>query len=144
MIPSRHISLSAALALFVLPAAASAAPSFRGAVELSDGTQVRQELPPKPLYLTNAQREQIRRAVLTEHTEVEFRMASTKPAKDFTSSVGAKLPPAIKPMGLPQALLGQLPQLANYGYAKVKNQVLIVDATTGKVVDMFSETHPVS
>jgi hypothetical protein len=144
MIPSGRISFCAGLALLVLPAAAHAEPSIPGAVQLSDGTQVPQALPPKPLHLTNAQREQIRRVVLTEHVEVEFRMASTKSAKDFTPSVGAKLPSAIKPMGLPQTLLAQMPQLANYGYTKVKNQVLIVDATTGKVVDIFSETQPLN
>jgi hypothetical protein len=29
------------------------------------------------------QREQIRKAVLTEHNEIEFRLATTKAAKDF-------------------------------------------------------------
>jgi hypothetical protein len=141
---SRSVPLCAALALLVLPAAAWSAAAEPGAVILSDGTQVPQIMPPGPLQLDNPQREQIRKAVLTEHTEVEFQLPETKPAKDFNPTVGAKLPSSLTPVGLPQPLLTQLPQLRNYDYLKVKNQVLIVNAMTHTIVDMFSETQPVT
>ena len=54
-----------------------------GAVELSNGAKVPQNPSLPKLNLTNMQREQIRKAVLTEHNEIEFRLATTKAAKDF-------------------------------------------------------------
>ena len=42
---------------------------------------------------------------------------------------------------MPQALLAQLPQLADYDYVKVKNQVLIVNMMSKTIVDVFPETH---
>jgi hypothetical protein len=80
--------------------------------------------------------------VLTEHTDVEFQLPNTKPAKDFVPSVGAKLPPGLELMAMPQALFAKQPQLANYGYLKMKNQVLIVNEMTHTIVDIFSETRP--
>ena len=140
----RCIPFCAAMALLILPAAASSAAAEPGAVILSDGTQVPQIIPLGPLQLDKAQREQVRKAVLTAHTEVEFQLPETKPAKDFNPVVGAKLPSGLMPMGMPQALLAKQPQLADYGYVKVKNQVLIVNAMSNTIVDMFSETQPVT
>jgi hypothetical protein len=115
-----------------------------GAVELSNGTKVAQNPALPKLNLTNNQREQIRKGVLTEHTEVEFRLKATKGAKNFTPAVGAKLPKGVKGYSLPSAVLSQLPQLRDYTYVKMKDQVLIVDAMTGKIVDVFSETLPIT
>jgi hypothetical protein len=142
MTASRCILFCAALAMLIPPAAASAA-AEPGAVILSNGTQVPQIMPPGPLQLDNAQREQIRKAVLTRHTEVEFQLPNTKKAKDFNPTIGAKLPKGLTPMGMPQDLLAKQPQLADYGYLKLKNQVLIVNAMSLTIVDMFSETQPV-
>jgi hypothetical protein len=66
--------------------------NMQGVVEVSNGAKVPQNPSLPKLNLTNTQREQIRRAELTEHNEVEFRLAATKPAKDFTPFVGAKIP----------------------------------------------------
>jgi hypothetical protein len=33
----------------------------------------------------------------------------------------------------------QIPQLADYGYAKMKDQILLVDAMMGKIVDIIPE-----
>ena len=90
------------------------------------------------------QREQIRKTVLTEHNEVEFRLKATKPAKDFTPAVGATLPKGVKAQSLPTAVLSRIPELRNYMYVKMKDQVLIVNGMTNKIVDMFSETQPLS
>lgn len=51
--------------------------SVHGAVELNNGTKVPQNPSLPKLNLTNMQREQIRKAVLTEHNEVEFRLTAT-------------------------------------------------------------------
>jgi hypothetical protein len=96
------------------------------------------------LHLTNAQREQVRKAVLTTHNNVEFQLAETKSAKDFEPKVGVTLPQGLVPDGFPDSVIGQLPQLRDYAYLKMKDQVLIVDAISRKIVDVFSETQPLT
>jgi len=126
------------------PAIALAQLGTKTPIDQSNGTK----LPANPslpkLELTNPQREQIRKAVLTEHNDIQFRLKATQPAKDFTPAVGAKLPSSVKAQALPQPVLSQMPQLRNYWYVKMKDQVLIVDGTTNKIVDIFSETQPVT
>jgi hypothetical protein len=115
----------------------------QNAAELSNGTKVAPNPSLPKLNLTNTQREQIRKAVLTEHTEVEFRLKSTKAAKDFTPAVGAKLPKGVKALSLPTSVLSQIPELRDYFYVKMKDQVLIVNGMTNKIVDVFSATQPI-
>jgi hypothetical protein len=122
----------------------TARPGASSAVELSGGTRLPANPPLPKLHLTNPQREQIRKAVLTEHNEVQFRLATTKSARDFTPSVGAKLPKGVKAQSLPEPVLSQIPELRDYYYVKMKDEVLIVDGMTGTIVDMFSETQPVT
>jgi hypothetical protein len=125
-------------------AISSAQPNEQGAVELSNGTRVPQNPSFPKLDLTNQQREQIRKTVLTEHNEVEFRQIATKAAKDFTPAVGVTLPKGVKPHSLPTRVLSQIPQLRDYMYVKMKDQVLIVNGMTNRIVDMFPETQPLS
>lgn len=141
----RTPSIFAALAIALGGSALSLAqPNVRGAVELSNGTNVAQNPSLPKLNLTNMQREQIRKAVLTEPNEVEFRLKSTKPAKDFTPAVGAPIPKGVKAQSLPTPVLSQMPELRNYMYVKMKDQMLIVNGMTNKIVDMFAETQPLS
>jgi hypothetical protein len=121
-----------------------AQPNGQGAVELSNGTKVPQNPSLPKLNLTNVQREQIRKTVLTEHNEVEFRLKATKPAKDFTPAIGATLPKGVKAHSLPTQVLSQIPELRDYKYVKMKDQVLIVNGMTNKIVDLFPETQPLS
>ena len=115
-----------------------------GAVDFSNGTKVPQNPSLPKLSLTNPQREQIRKAVLPEHNEIEFELKTTKGAKDFTPAVGAALPKGVKPHSLPRPVLAQMPELRDYMYVKMKDQVLIVSGMTNKIVDIFSETQPLS
>lgn len=138
--PLRISLICAAAALLAMTVAAPAADT-RGAVELSGGNDVPQNQKPPKLNLTDPQRDTIRKALLTKDTEVEFNEKATKPAKDFTPAVGVKLPSPIKATPMPQALLAQLPQLADYDYVKVKNQILIVNMMNKTIVDVFPETH---
>lgn len=131
-----------ALTILALTGAALGADANRGAVELSGGNQVPQNPSPQQLTLNAAQREQVRKALLTKHSEVEFRLKSTKSAKDFTPQVGAKLPKGVKPDGLPSELTQQIPALADYGYAKMKDQILLVNAMSGKIAAMIPESKP--
>ena len=141
--PSYRIAAAAALLAIVAATPAAAQSNASGAVELSNGAKVGQKVTLPKLSLSNAQREQIRKAVASQNSDVEFRLKAVKKAKDFTPQVGAKLPKGVKPLGLPGAVLAKLPQLGDYGYVTMKNQVLLVDALTMKIVDVFSETQPV-
>jgi hypothetical protein len=141
----RASTIIAALAIMLGGAALSLAQeNAQGAVELSNGTKVPQNPSLPKLNLTNTQREQIRKAVLTEHNEVEFRLQATKSAKDFTPAVGAKIPRGVKAQSLPTPVLSQMPELRDYMYVKMKDKVLIVNGMTNKIVDVFPETEPLS
>jgi hypothetical protein len=127
--------------LLTTSAVAPAADSTHGAVMQSGGSISQNPSLPK-LNLNSAQREQVRQALLTKHTEVEFRLKATKSAKDFTPKIGAKLPKGVKPDGLPSELTQKIPQLADYGYAKMKDQILIVNGLDGKIAEIIPETQP--
>ena len=132
---------TSALAPVLSPGLAPAADNTRGAVEQSGGNIVPQN-PSLPQHLSDAQRERIRQTLLTKDTEVEFRLKTTQAAKDFNPKIGAQLPKGVKPDGLPSELTQQIPQLADYGYAKMKDQILLVNAMTGKIVAIIPETQP--
>jgi hypothetical protein len=133
-----------ALAIILGGSAVSLAANVQGAVELSNGTEVPQNPSLRKLNLTNMQREQIRKIVLTEHNDVQFRLKTTKSAKDFTPAVGATLPKGVKAQSLPTPVLSQISELRDYMYVKMKDRVLIVNGMTNKIVDVFPETQPVS
>jgi hypothetical protein len=141
----RSPTIVATLAIMLAGTALSQAQqNVQGAVELSNGTKVPQNPSLPKLNLTNMQREQIRKSVLTEHNEIEFRLAATKAAKDFTPAVDAKIPKGVKAQSLPTPVLSEMPELRDYMYVKMKDQVLIVNGMTNKIVDVFSETQPLS
>src|SRR5262245_13409742 len=142
--PSRFIYTSVVLLMAATaPAFAQDNTKTQGAVELSNSTKVPQAANLPKLNLTNEQREQVRKAVLGQNTEVEFHLKTTKGAKDFTPHVGAKLPKGVTGHSLPPPVLTKLPQLRDYKYVTMKDQVLIVNAMTKKIVDLFPEIKPV-
>jgi hypothetical protein len=122
---------------FAVPAVA-AGPSA-GAVEQMVPPPVAQNPKPPPLQLSDDQRAKIRQAVSGENTEVQFSLKSNKPAQAFAPSVGAKIPAGLHPHTLPPPLLTEMPALKRYTYLKFKQQVLIVDPMSRKIVDMFAE-----
>jgi len=125
-----------ALAVSVPPVAAG---PQSGAVEQTVPPPVAQNQKPPPLKLSDDQRAKIRQAVNGENTEVQFTIAPNKPAKGFAPSVGAKIPAGLKPHTLPPPLLADMPALKRYTYLKFKQQVLIIDPMSRKIVDMFPE-----
>ncbi len=135
---TRDLLLCSAL-LLAMSALAPAADNTRGAVEQSGGNIVPQNPSLPKLHLNDAQRERIRQTLMTKDTEVEFRLKTTQSAKDFTPKIGAALPKGVKPDGLPSELTQQIPGLADYGYSKMKDQILLVDEMTGKIVDIIPE-----
>lgn len=128
----------AVLALAVSLPAEAAGPGS-GAVEQTIPPAVGQNQKPPPLQLTDDQRAKIRQAVRGENTEVQFSLKSNKPAESFQPKVGAKIPAGLKPHTLPPPVLSEMPVLKRYTYLKFKQQVLIIDPTSGKIVDMFPE-----
>ena len=130
---TRKLFLCSAL-LLAMSVSAPAADDTRGAVEQSGGSLPQNPSLPK-LNLNDDQRQQIRQTLLTKHTEV-------KSAEDFTPKIGAKLPTDVNPDGLPSELTQQVPQLADYGYAKMKDQILLINEMTGEIVDVIPESQP--
>jgi hypothetical protein len=138
---ARGTFIGAAVALMALAQAAPAAQNNpqtnAGGISLSKGGTVPPTANLTPLHLTDAQRTQVRQALAGHQTQVEFTSKKTKPAKDFTPAVGATLPTGVTAQPLPGAVTQKIPQLADYTYVKMKDQVLIVNGMTHKVVDVF-------
>ncbi len=140
----RCLSKSASLAGVILAISALAVPAGAagpgsGAVEQTIPPPVAQNAKPPPLQLSDDQRAKIRQAVSGENTEVQFSLKSNKPSQGFAPSVGAKIPAGLHPHTLPPPLLAEMPVLKHYSYLKFKQQVLIVDPMSRKIVDMFPE-----
>jgi len=125
-------------------AAAAAVPALAagpgsGAVEQTIPPPVAQNPKPPPLQLSADQRAKIQQVLKGENTEVQFSLKSNKPSQGFQPSVGAKIPAGLHPHTLPPPLLAEMPVLKRYTYLKFKQQVLIIDPMSRKIVDMFPE-----
>jgi hypothetical protein len=138
---SRHAWLAAAVAVLAAGPAAAAnnAANNQGAVEQTTPPPVAQNPQLPPLHLSDDQRAKVRQALSGVNTEVEFQQKSTKPAQSFAPTVGAKIPKGLHPHALPTPLTQQVPTLKRYTYLKFKQQVLIVNPMSRKIVDMFPE-----
>lgn len=112
-----------------------------GDVVLSAGpTAVTQKSSPPPLSLSDEQRTKIKQVLSTKDSEVSFLLKDTKPAKSVDPRIGEKLPSGLKAHALPPPLIYEIPVLKRYSYLKFKQQVLIVNPMTHKIVDMFPES----
>lgn len=90
--------------------------------------------PKPPLKLTDAQRQQVSQAVGKEDT-------LAKAPADFQPTIGAKMPTQAKLAAhpLPRPLIYRVPELKQYYYARLPDQVLIIDPMTSKVVDIIAQ-----
>lgn len=132
---TRFMPALAALALLATAASASACENY-GAVELSDGTVVPQTVALPTRDLTYEQREEIRQALLTEHADAEIQLASD--TSGFVPEVGARLPEGVTAYSLPRPMLTGLPRLREFTYVLMNHDALIVQASTGAIVDTFA------
>ena len=82
--------------------------------------------------LTETQRSAIAEAVRRENKAVE-------PSVSFVASVGAPVPPVIELYILPDAMLAEVPAAKRVKYTVVKNQLLLVDPVTMRVVDIIPQ-----
>jgi hypothetical protein len=107
-----------ALACGIGAAAAQVAPS--GQPQTSGGA---------PVQLDAAQRA----AIITAVRDVKI----APPGHSFNTSVGAGVPPSIELNYLPVAALSQAPEARALKYTMVQNQVVLVDPTNMRIVDVI-------
>jgi hypothetical protein len=110
-----------------------------GAVEQTIPPPVSQNPQVPPLHLSDDQRAKVRQALSRLNSEVEFQQKSTKSAQSFAPAVGQKIPKGLHPHALPTPLTKEVPALKRYTYLKFKQQVLIINPMSRKIVDMFPE-----
>jgi hypothetical protein len=82
------------------------------------------------LQLTNAQKLAIANAISRAGGEPASRI-------NFPTSVGAPVPPSIELYVLPDAALSAVPDAKFVKYTTVQNQIVLVDPTTMRVVDLI-------
>ena len=70
-----------------------------------------------------------------------MRQDSAKAASpvNFIASVGAPVPPSIELYVLPDSILAQLPEAKAVKYTVVQNQIVLVDPTTMRVVEVIRQ-----
>jgi len=84
------------------------------------------------LNLTNAQQKEIWQSVNKQN------MKDTTPA-GFRPTVGAVVPSSIKLHALPGDATRQVPAVKSYDYAMLQNDVLLIDPTSKKIVDIIRQ-----
>jgi hypothetical protein len=134
----------AALAAAMSASIATSAVFNVGAAENAQSGAVTQSVPPPvsqqpsipPLQLSDEQRTKISDAVAAEHSDVSFALKKAKSAENFAPSIGAALPKGLTPHPLPRPLVYEIPVLKRYSYVKFKDEVLIVNPMTRKIVEM--------
>jgi len=90
--------------------------------------------PSAPLALTPTQRTAILNAVRQD----SVKPGTTMPP-DFPVSVGVQLPASLALKILPDAALAQVPAAKTVQYTVIKNQVVLVDTTNMRVVDIINQ-----
>jgi hypothetical protein len=86
------------------------------------------------LSLTPSQRAAIYQKVSREKDKVR-----TPPPANIQVSIGAQLPASLELYVLPDDVGAEVPATKFYRYTVVQNQVVIVDPTTMKVVDIIRQ-----
>lgn len=66
------------------------------------------------------------------------RAVSQRAPSDFSPSVGTTVPNDITLRSIPTAVTGRLPALKPYQYARIPNELLIVNPSDKKVVDVIN------
>jgi hypothetical protein len=95
-------------------------------------TQSKAMSQPSQLRLSAAQKTAILSAVLQDRAKIT-------PPPNFQASVGAQVPPSIELYILPSDAMAQAPELRSLKYTMAQNQVLLVDPTTMRVIDIIRQ-----
>lgn len=99
---------------------------------LQEGTIGRSDPTTAQLRLSETQKSAIAEAVRRENKAAE-------PSVSFVASVGAPVPPAIELYILPDAVLAEVPAAKTVKYTVVKNQLVLVDPTNMRVVEIIPQ-----
>jgi hypothetical protein len=99
---------------------------------IQDGTIGRGDPFSTQLRLSETQKSAIADAVRRENKAVE-------PSVSFVASVGAPVPPVIELYILPDAILAEVPAAKRVKYTVVKNQLLLVDPVTMRVLEIIPQ-----
>jgi hypothetical protein len=100
--------------------------------ELQDGTVGRGDPTVSSLRLTAEQKTRIADSVRKSKKTVT-------PPPSFVAAVGAPVPPAIELYLLPDEVLEEVPGTKTVKYTMLQNQVVLVDPTTMRVVDIIPQ-----
>jgi hypothetical protein len=87
---------------------------------------------PSQLKLSPAQRTAVLNAVREDGAKI------TAPT-NFQASVGGPVPPSIELYTLPSGAMSQSPELRVLKYTMAQNQVVLVDPTTMRVIDIIRQ-----
>jgi Protein of unknown function (DUF1236) len=99
---------------------------------IQDGTTGRGDPYSAQLRLSETQKSAIAEAVRRDNKAVE-------PSVSFVASLGAPVPPVIELYILPDAILADVPAAKRVKYTVVKNQVLLVDPVTMRVLEIIPQ-----
>jgi hypothetical protein len=99
---------------------------------IQDGTIGRGEINSPQWRLTDAQKSEIAAAVRRDNK-------ATEPSISFVAQVGAPVPPAIELYLLPDKILAEVPAARSIKYTVMKNQLVLVDPTTMRVVEIIPQ-----
>ncbi len=89
------------------------------------------------LALDDAQRKAIAAALETENTE-------QKTPSNFQPEIGAAIPLTMTLDVMPQTLIQRQPSLAQYGYAKLARDVLVIDPMKKTIIAVLQRQSPTS
>jgi hypothetical protein len=99
---------------------------------IQDGTIGRGDPYSTQLRLSETQKSAIAEAVRRDNKAAE-------PSVSFVASVGAPVPPVIELYMLPDAILADMPAAKRVKYTVMKNQLVLVDPVTMRVVDIIQQ-----
>ncbi len=120
--------------LLVLAAAALAGLSGPASAQTPPSVSLGAADPSAPLALTLAERTAILNAVRQDSAKPDAKMPPNSPV-----SVGVQLPASIPLKILPDAALAQAPAAKTVQYTLIGNQVVLVDPTNMRVVDIINQ-----
>ena len=83
------------------------------------------------LKLTAAQKQTIYSSISSQ------KQRETAPP-NFLPTLGATVPPSVELQALPKTIVDLIPELKDYGYAMVTNQVLLVDPKSKQVIEIIN------
>jgi len=121
-----------ALALLASTSLAAAQSTVPGTVERPSESPPSLTTPSAQIQLSPSQKTAILDAVRQDGKKVTA-------AADFTATVGASVPPQLELYVLPDRALATVPAAKTVKYTQVHDQIVLVDPTTMRVVDIIPQ-----